>query len=112
MRQASRMSVKRPTISSFRSIVCWSDAVLQPVDEEGESLAPQFVGEQAVELVVPVEEHVNGLGCVGRRLVGTVLEESLHAVDAIGNVEVEGLLAELLGEDQLVDVDHVLPALL
>jgi hypothetical protein len=36
-----------------------------------------------------------------------VVEERLHAVRAVGHVEVEGLLAELLGEDQRVDVDLV-----
>ena len=49
----------------------------------------------------------DGLSSLCRGLVLTLLEERLHALDAIGNVEIKGLLAELLGEDELVDVDRV-----
>src|SRR5690606_31509273 len=88
------------------------DPILEPVDEVRKRVLLELFRKQTVELGIAGDEGVDGLGGIGRRLVLAVLEQCLHAVIAIGNIEVERLLAELLRVDKLVDAHDLFAVLL
>ena len=46
---------------------------------------------------------MHGFDRVVGRVTGALLVQGRHALDAVGDVELERLLAELFGEDQVVD---------
>ena len=80
----------------------------QPVDEVRQCLMADVVGQRFFEVAVACIQVLDGLASPVH-VERLIAEQRIHALGSLGHVEVEGLLPELLGHDEFVDVDLVHP---
>src|SRR6266702_8434946 len=86
------------------------DVLDQPIGEVRQRFAAQIVGVPLLD-VLKAREDVHDRFRLAGLVERLAAEERLHAARALGDVQVEGTLAKLLGEDQICELSLLLDVL-
>ena len=84
------------------------DVFQEPVHEKGERRSGDLLGEVVRDVGVARGDVPHRLGLVVE-VHRFVVHELLHDLDALGHVEVEALTSVLLGVDEVLDLDALVP---